>query len=101
MLGRATACIDLSDGLSLDLHRLCVASGMAAEVDRVPVARGATIERALHGGEDYELLFTMPARLKAPTGTTRIGTIVRGKAGEMTFEGKRLEPRGWDHFRNE
>jgi thiamine-monophosphate kinase len=101
LIGRATACIDLSDGLSLDLHRLCVASKVAAEIDRVPVSRRATIERALHGGEDYELLFTMPAKLKAPARTTRIGTIVRGQAGEMTFEGQRLEPRGWDHFRNE
>jgi thiamine-monophosphate kinase len=98
LIGRATSCMDLSDGLSLDLHRLCMASGIAAEIDRVPVARGSSIERALHGGEDYELLFTMPARLKAPKGTTRIGTMVRGKAGEVAFEGKRLEPRGWDHF---
>ena len=98
LIGRATACIDLSDGLSLDLHRLCVASGVAAEIDRVPVARGSTMERALHGGEDYELLFTMPARAKAPAGTTRIGTIVRGGAGAMLFEGRPLEPRGWDHF---
>ena len=45
--GIATSCIDLSDGLSLDLHRLCVASGVAAEIDRVPVVRGATLERAL------------------------------------------------------
>ena len=57
--GRATACIDISDGLALDLHRMCVASGVAAEMDHVPVARGATLERALHGGDDYELLFTL------------------------------------------
>lgn len=100
LIGRARACIDLSDGLALDLHRLCKASGVAAEIDRVPVAKGSTIERALHGGEDYGLLFTMPARMKAPKGTTRIGTIVRGRAGEMMFESKRLEPRGWDHFSN-
>ena len=51
----------MSDGLALDLHRMCVASGVAAELDYVPVARGATLERALHGGDDYELLFTLPA----------------------------------------
>ncbi len=72
--GRATSCIDVSDGLSLDLFRLCSASKVAAEVDRVPIVRGATLDRALHGGEDYELLFTMPPRLAPPKGTTRIGS---------------------------
>ncbi len=94
LVGRATSCIDLSDGLSLDLHRLCVASGVAAEIDRTPVARGSTTERALHGGEDYELLFTMPAKAKAPPSTTRIGTIVRGKPGAILLQGRPLEPRG-------
>ena len=62
--------------------------GVAAEVDRVPIVRGASLERALHGGEDYELLFTLPPRVKPPAGTTRIGTIVRGTAGTVWFEGK-------------
>ncbi len=93
--GLATACIDLSDGLSLDLHRLCVASGVAAEIDRVPVMRGSTVERALHGGEDYELLFTGK---KAPRGVTRIGRVIRGKAGAVYFQGSPLPPRGYDHF---
>jgi thiamine-monophosphate kinase len=97
--GRATACIDISDGLSLDLFRLCLESKVAAEVDRVPIARGAALDRALHGGEDYELLFTMPEKLAAPRGTTRIGTIVRGKPGAVRFRGEPLEPRGHDHFR--
>jgi thiamine-monophosphate kinase len=93
--GLATSCIDLSDGLSLDLHRLCVASGVAAEIDRVPVMRGSTVERALHGGEDYELLFTGK---KAPRGVTRIGRVIRGKAGAVYFQGSPLPPRGYDHF---
>jgi thiamine-monophosphate kinase len=93
--GLATACIDLSDGLSLDLHRLCVASGVAAEIDRVPVMKGSTVERALHGGEDYELLFTAAA---APKGVTRIGRVVRGVPGQIQFLGRRLKPRGYDHF---
>jgi thiamine-monophosphate kinase len=97
-VGKATACIDLSDGLSLDLHRLAKASGVAAQLDRIPIVRGVTIERALHGGEDYELLFTLPPRLKPPAGTTRIGTMVRGRAGTVLFEGKKLAPRGYDHF---
>lgn len=93
--GLATACIDLSDGLSLDLHRLCLASGVAAEIDRVPVMRGATMACALHGGEDYELLFTGK---KAPRGVTRIGRVIRGTAGTIHFQGIPLEPRGYDHF---
>lgn len=96
---RATACIDVSDGLSLDLRRLCLASGVAAVVDRVPVERGATLERALHGGEDYELLFTLPPGRRAPRGTTCIGRIVAGISGVVEFRGAPLAPRGWDHFR--
>ena len=99
LAGRATACIDVSDGLSIDLHRLCLASGVAAVLDRVPVARGATIEQALHGGEDYELLFTLPASRSAPRGTMRIGSMVRGVPGAIRFRGQNIEPRGYDHFR--
>ncbi len=96
--GRATSCMDLSDGLSLDLHRLCLASGVAARVDRVPVVRGATLDRALHGGEDYELLFTLPPGHATPPGTTRIGSVVKGKPGSVLFKGQPLAPRGYDHF---
>jgi thiamine-monophosphate kinase len=97
--GLATSCIDLSDGLSLDLHRLCVASGVAAQIDRVPVTAGATLERALHGGEDYELLFTAPENAAVPRGVTRIGSVVRGVSGAVLFKGQLLKPRGYDHFR--
>ncbi len=96
--GRATSCMDLSDGLALDLHRLCLASGVAAVVERVPMVRGATLERALHGGEDYELLFTLPPRKSPPRGTTLIGSIVKGRAGSVEFRGQPLAPRGYDHF---
>ena len=96
--GRATACMDVSDGISLDLHRLCLESGVAAEIDRVPIARGATIERALHGGEDYELLFTLPPRKTPPKGVTLIGRIVAGEPGAVSFQGKPLPPRGYRHF---
>lgn len=96
--GRATSCMDLSDGLSLDLHRLCLESGVAAVVDRVPIVSGATLDRALHGGEDYELLFTLPPRKSSPRGTTLIGTIVKGPAGAVDFQGQPLAPLGYDHF---
>ncbi|HLX42289.1 MAG TPA: hypothetical protein VKR43_02595, partial [Bryobacteraceae bacterium] len=99
LAGRATSCIDLSDGLSLDLYRLCIASGVAAELDRIPVAAGSTVERALNAGEDYELLFTLPVGDRTPQGTSRIGTIIRRKAGTIHFQGHPLAPRGYDHFR--
>ncbi|MDP9112803.1 MAG: thiamine-phosphate kinase [Acidobacteriota bacterium] len=96
--GRATSCMDLSDGLALDLHRLCVESEVAAVLQQVPVMRGAALERALHGGEDYELLFTLPPGKAALPGTTLIGRIVKGKAGAVEFQGKPLAPRGYNHF---
>ena len=84
--------------MSLDLHRLTKASGVAAELDSVPVAKGSTVERALHGGEDYELLFTVPPPVRAPKGSFKIGKIVRGKAGAVFYQGDPLEARGYDHF---
>lgn len=102
---RVTAAMDLSDGLSVDLHRLCHESGVAATIDRpLPVFHGASLEHALDGGEDYELLFTARPRVRVPDrfGTlplTRIGSIRKGRPGEVTFFGWRLPPRGYDHFR--
>jgi thiamine-monophosphate kinase len=93
---RASAAIDLSDGLSLDLHRLCLASRVAAVLDeKIPRFPGATLEQALHGGEDYELLFTARAGVE---GAVRIGTIRPGRHGRVYFQGKPLAPLGYDHF---
>jgi thiamine-monophosphate kinase len=97
--GVATSCIDLSDGLSIDLHRLCAASGVAVDLEKVPVAKGSTLDRALHGGEDYELLFTLPPNRRAPRGATRIGSMVRGTPGAVRFQGQPIQPLGYDHFR--
>jgi thiamine-monophosphate kinase len=102
---RATAAMDLSDGLSLDLHRLCLASGLSAEIETPPVSPGATLEQALHGGEDYELLFTLPARTVVPREfdglpLTRIGTMRRGRPGAVAWNGVPLAPLGFDHFRD-
>ncbi len=109
--GIATAAIDLSDGLSTDLAHLCEESHLAAEVDAaaLPIHSGATLAQALHGGEDYELLFTAPptARLPRSIGgvpVTRIGRMVRRRADRpmtalVTAQGQRpLVAHGWQHF---
>ena len=107
----ATAAMDLSDGLSLDLVRLREESGVAAEIDQsaLPIAPGATLADALHGGEDYELLFTTRAGTKLPRQLagipiTQIGRILKRRAGRPqiallnTSGPVQLQPRGWEHF---
>jgi thiamine-monophosphate kinase len=116
----ATAMMDLSDGLSSDLPRLCRSSGLGAtiEAERVPKIRNSfrrhtskedALELALHGGDDYELLFTV-----APKNAHRIPRAFQRlpltAIGEMTKDrhvlikkgGRRypLAARGWDPFRN-
>jgi thiamine-monophosphate kinase len=95
---RAAACMDLSDGLALDLHRLALASGLSASLDEIPVAPGATFEQALSGGEDYELLFALPAGKRPPRSAFRIGSLSGGKSGKIRLHGCPLTARGWDPF---
>lgn len=102
---KATACMDLSDGLALDLYRLCQESRCSAELNgTVPVFSGATLQQALSGGEDYELLFAAPAGRRIPASiaglpVTEIGQCVKGKPGQILFDGKPLPAEGWDPFR--
>lgn len=103
---KATSAMDLSDGVSIDLHRLAKASGLKARLDRpLPIAPGATLDQALHGGEDYELLFTLAPGVEPPSrykglALTRVGTMEKGKAGAVDFFGRPLAPLGYDHLRN-
>jgi thiamine-monophosphate kinase len=95
--GRATACMDLSDGLAMDLRRLCAASGVGARIDAIPVARGATRDSAMNAGEDYELLFSLPAKKRPPVWAHRVGEVTGGR--EILVFGEPLVTGGWDHFR--
>ncbi len=99
----ATAAMDLSDGLSLDLERLCRESAVSARITAPPTFPGASELDALHGGEDYELLFTAPAHVKVPTAwrglpLTWIGEIAGGQPGRVFLNGRRLKAAGFDHF---
>lgn len=107
----ASAAIDLSDGLSRDLAHICNESGVAAEIDadKLPIHPGATRNQALHGGEDYELLFTAPPTAHVPgviagAPVTAIGRIVSPQKGQaqavlITAQAKHpLKAHGWEHF---
>jgi thiamine-monophosphate kinase len=111
----ASAMMDLSDGLSTDLPRLCEASGVGAQIfgDSLPATslapRVEAKQLALHGGDDYELLFTvskkneqrLPPALEGLR-LTRIGVITKARKISFTNEkGKTsaLDSGGWDPFR--
>jgi thiamine-monophosphate kinase len=110
----ASAMIDTSDGLSTDLGHICEESGVGAQLNSaaIPLATaGRTkspvdLKFALHGGEDYELLFTAPAANSIPAQirgvrVTEIGMITRGAKMQLinpTGKAKPFLPRGWQHF---
>jgi thiamine-monophosphate kinase len=117
---RASACIDVSDGLLADLGHICEASGLGAEIDAPLLPRSSMLlgaftdtaarDFALAGGDDYELCFTVPPALVADVqtdlarlgcGATRIGRMVDGAGVRVRdAQGQWLEAthRGWDHF---
>jgi thiamine-monophosphate kinase len=104
------AMIDCSDGLSTDLAHIGEESSVGAILNRdlIPIASGATLEQALHGGEDYELIFTASPKAKVPieiegVPVTEIGWITREggiRITDLRSTPQRLEPRGWQHFRD-
>jgi len=109
--GLATAAIDVSDGLSTDLGHVCEESGVGALVFEAAVPRPSglptsSLHYALHGGEDYELLFAAPRSRPVPAKVagvriTRIGEIIRGRdlwLVDSHGQRKTLPQRGWEHF---
>ncbi len=98
------AMMDLSDGIGLDLHRFADASGVGFELDDLPVAEGATLEEAISGGEDYELLIATDdiERLREVfrgnglSEPLRIGRVV-SDASVRTLNGETLVRRGYEH----
>jgi thiamine-monophosphate kinase len=113
----AGAMMDLSDGLSSDLPRLCAASGVGAliHLSSLPVLHGVgdkpAQQLALHGGDDYELLFTISPR-KAASLPAKFRNLPLTQIGEITKErgvrvagrdgiAKPLRASGWDPFRKE
>ena len=108
----ASAMIDVSDGLSTDLAHICDESHVGAEIEeeaipRARIGRGQHVglEFALHGGDDYELLFTSAAAVPSEiegVRVTRIGRIVRAPGMRLIgADGmlRRLLPQGWEHFK--
>ena len=112
----ASAMIDTSDGLSTDLSHICQESGVGAKVNAALIPRAhvgtpkqqVDLNLALHGGEDYELLFTarpgkrLPAQIAGVT-LTQIGEITAAQGIVLKgLDGKvrRLRPQGWEHFRS-
>ncbi len=95
--GVLTAMIDISDGLSRDLPRICASAVLDADAIPIHPDARASLDHALHDGEDYELLFTAPT---APPLGTRIGTVTAQGGLQLRRDDGTLEPlrsRGWEH----
>lgn len=111
----ATSMIDSSDGLVRSVLEICKASKVGARIwlDSVPIAKKATLDQALYGGEEYELVFTTPRskavglkdliQRKTKTKVSIVGEIVARKREVklVDLHGKVYSPKsgGYEHFR--
>jgi thiamine-monophosphate kinase len=110
----ASAMIDISDGLSTDLFHICKESGVGAKIMADAIPRSGVgkpphkveLNFSLHGGDEYELLFTSPRSRRVPA---RIGGVPITLIGQITRQktvfllnnegvGVGLKPQGWQHF---
>ena len=107
LLNRASSAIDVSDGLLADASHIAAASDVRIEIDcaTLPLSpalqahpdQEVAIAWALSGGDDYELLFTLPAQAELPQGCTVIGEVVQGEGIDCPGAPGGLS--GYEHFR--
>jgi thiamine-monophosphate kinase len=85
-----SAMMDVSDGLLLDAFRMAEASGVTFSIrpEDVPVADSSRADECMRWGDDYELLFTLPADAHCPVAATRIGTVLERAAAPMLLSGE-------------
>jgi thiamine-monophosphate kinase len=112
--GVPSAMIDLSDGLSTDLEHICEESHVGAEIEAEAIPRArfgpgkkrVALELALHGGDDYELLFTSAATVPsvvAGVRVTRIGRATKSASMRLMEKDGKARPLklgGWEHFKS-